>query len=68
MLKAIKTGNHIDEEFQLICTKLIPMSHEYSTVVDRKNKTKMINDSIFSAQGSGNYRNTGRNGNSSACR
>jgi len=40
MLKAIKTGNHIQEEFQLICTKLIPMSHEYSTVIDRKNKTK----------------------------
>ena len=43
MLKAIKTDNNIHEEFQLICTKLIPMSLEYSTVVDQKNK----NDTWF---------------------
>lgn len=36
MLKAIKTGNHNNEEFQLICTKLIPVSLEYSIVVDKK--------------------------------
>jgi hypothetical protein len=38
MLKAIKTGNDIHEELQFICTKMIPMSLEYSIVADQKNK------------------------------
>jgi len=47
MSQAIKTGNHIHEEFQLICTKLIPTSLEYSTVVDQENKNDMWFEFFF---------------------